>query len=185
MSPHLSVEIAEVIDSPWTAVSAMAVGSIPTGRGTPNLYALVREDGEPAFRIDVYGNRNSESYFRSEAVAWRNNVVIGFGWRVFFINALTRGAIEVDLDCYFESLRAGSEYLLVVFGTGILRLDPRGSVVWENSDLAIDGVAIQGIEGDLIRGVGEWDPPGDWRGFTISLTSGRSTGSSTHDASSQ
>jgi hypothetical protein len=44
--------------------------------------------------------------------------------------------------------------------------------MWESERLGIDGVVVHAVEGDVIEGDGEWDPPGGWQPFELSLASG-------------
>jgi hypothetical protein len=48
------------------------------------------------------------------------------------------------------------------------------SLQWRAENHGMDGVVIERVENGVIRGAGEWDRPGGWRPFTISLRSGRS-----------
>ena len=73
---------------------------------------------------------------------------------------------------YFAAFYAGKDYLLVASGEGLIRLSPRGELMWRATDLGIDGVVVNVIEGSLIRGEGEWDPPGGWRRFVLRLDTG-------------
>jgi hypothetical protein len=176
----LTVTLAPVVDVPWLTVPVVPLGALPSGAGTPELYGCVSRDGRPIARLDIYEDEGARSYFQSEAAAWHENVLVGFGYHAYVVNARTLGGIDIKLPLYFESFALASDYALVVFGSGILRLDSRGSVVWENDDLAIDGVEIDSIHDDEISGRGEWDPPGGWRPFTISLIDGRSRTSGSH-----
>jgi hypothetical protein len=172
----LTVTLASTVDAPWLTVPVVPLGVVPSGTGTPRLYGCVSRDDRPIARLDVYGDPGSETYFQSEAATWHENILVGFGHRVYVVNASTLGCVDIELPCYFQSFSLASNHALAVFGTGILRLDDRGSVVWENSSLAIDGVIIERIQDDEISGSGEWDPPGGWQPFTISLTDGRIRG---------
>jgi hypothetical protein len=169
----LTVTLSHVVDAPWLTTSVVALGAAPTGRGTPPLFGCVARGGRPLARLDIYGDPGSESYFRSEALTWYDNVIVGFGSHVYIISATTWGRVDIDLPSYFQALQVTPDYALAVFGSGILRFDGRGTIVWENDELALDGIEIDRIQGDEISGSGEWDPPGGWRPFTISLTDGR------------
>ena len=134
------------------------------------FFALVTTADRTAIRVDLY--RASEYYFRDEVIAWHDWIVVGFGERAFLVHALDLHVLEIALPLYFEAFRASDEYLLILAGQGIVRLDPRGRVIWTNDQLAIDGVQLDAIEDGLIHGSGEWDPPGGWRPFRIRLDTG-------------
>jgi hypothetical protein len=170
---NLTITLARAVDAPWLTAPVVAVGARPSTLGTLQLFGCVARNGQPIARLDIYGNPGSESYFQSEAVTWQENVVLGFGWHVYLISSSTLGCVDIDLPSYFKTLKVTSDYALAVFGCGILRFDSRGAVVWENDALAIDGVEIDRIQDNEISGRGDWDPPGDWRPFTISLIDGR------------
>ncbi len=104
------------------------------------------------------------------AMVWRDWFVFGFGGRAILLRE--GDTVEIDLDCYFGEFLAGDDYLLVISGQGIVRLDPQGRIVWRNDELGLDGVLVFDIEGDVIDGQGEWDPPGGWREFLVSLETG-------------
>jgi hypothetical protein len=173
MAQRRSVVLREVVDSPWTRAPSIAIGRVPAGRGTPLLYGLVERDGWPEWRIDVYGDPGEETYFRSAAVPWAGGIALGFGWHVYLITGPDRPVRTLHLSRYFQDFRVGEDYLLVLFGAGLMRLGPTGEHIWENSDLAVDGVVVDAIEAGVIRGQGEWDPPGRWRPFAVSLADGR------------
>ena len=50
--------------------------------------------------------------------------------------------------------------------------DRNGSIVWQSTELGVDGVVVSGVADGVIEGEGEWDPPGGWRRFRILLSSG-------------
>jgi len=174
--PSLTVTLAHTIRTPWLTTPVVALGTVPSGRGTPQLFGCVARGDRPLARLDIYGDPGSESYFQSEALTWQDNIVVGFGWHVYIVSSTTLGCVDIDLPSYFQTLQVTPDYALAVFGSGILRFDRRGTVIWENAALAIDGIRIDRIQGDEISGSGEWDPPGGWRPFAISLADGRNHG---------
>ena len=52
-------------------------------------------------------------------------------------------------------------------------IEPDGRVLWESDIVGIDGVVLDSAEPPIIKGAGEWDPPGDWRPFALSADSGQ------------
>jgi hypothetical protein len=63
--------------------------------------------------------------------------------------------------------------LLVASGTELLCFDAQAKLRWQRQDLAVDGVVVQAVEDNKIFGKAEWDPPGGWHPFTLSLESGQ------------
>jgi hypothetical protein len=152
------------------------LGNVPRSHGTPVLFGLVACDGRPERRLDLYGEPGSKSYFASQALVWGDWIAVGFGWRLYMVSTPEWVVRTVELPSYFQELRAMPDYLLVVFGSGLSRVNAAGAVAWQNDDLAVDGVEIEAIDAGVIRGRGEWDPPGRWRPFAVSLTDGRPIG---------
>ncbi|HEY7395425.1 MAG TPA: hypothetical protein VH559_11310 [Gemmatimonadaceae bacterium] len=172
-SPATNISLTTAIDPPWTAIAPIRLGGVPAGLGTADLFALITlPDGE-RIRLDLYRAGDSEFYFPDEVIAWHEWIVVGFGHRVFLIHALDRHVNEVPLPLYFEGFRSSAEYLLVLAGEGLVRLDRRGHLVWTSARLAIDGVEVDLIENGVISGRGEWDPPGGWRPFHVRLDTGQ------------
>ena len=106
------------------------------------------------------------------ALWWKGWFTFGFGWQAVLIAEGDARKVDVALDCYFEALHALDDCLLVVSGQGIVCIRPDGAIAWRNETLAIDGVIVNEIAGGVIAGDGEWDPPGGWRPFRISLSTG-------------
>jgi hypothetical protein len=52
-------------------------------------------------------------------------------------------------------------------------ISPVGNLVWQSDVLGIDGVIVDDVDNALIRGRGEWDPPGGWKPFAVSVKTGR------------
>lgn len=111
--------------------------------------------------------------FRKAAIVWYDWFVFGFGERAILVSLDLQKQIEISLGIYFETFTEDADFLLIASGQGIVRLEPQGTIVWRNDDLGIDGVLIHDIEDGIIEGDGEWDPPGGWRPFRISLATGK------------
>jgi hypothetical protein len=171
--PATSIALTTTIDLPWTDVAPIRLGASPTGLGTPDLFALIALPDGTRIRIDLYRATGSELYVRDEVMAWHDWVLIGFGYRVFLIHSADRQVREVPIPLYFEGFLASAEYLLILAGEGLVRLNRQGRIVWTNDQLAIDGVEVDSIDNDVIYGKGEWDPPGGWRPFRVRLETGQ------------
>ena len=166
------ISLVTAIDPPWTDITPIRLGAVPSSIGTPDRFALVALPGRPPLRVDLYRAYDSELYLRDEILPWQDWIAIGFGHRAFLIHTQHHDVREISIPLYFEGFRAAEDYLLVLAGQGLVRIDQKGAVVWKNADLAIDGVEIDAIESGVICGRGEWDPPGDWRPFRVRLDTG-------------
>ncbi|GHO55921.1 hypothetical protein [Ktedonobacter robiniae] len=160
---------ARTIEEPWTAVEPISLGTVPSGRGTPESYCLVEQQESQVMRFDVYG----EDRAFADAQIWKTWVVIGFADAVHFVALDTKQRYSYPLRGYFDHLYPTEAFLLVASASELLCFDPEIRLQWRAEDLGIDGVVIKSVENDMIRGEGEWDPPGGWRPFTVSLRSGR------------
>jgi len=92
------------------------------------------------------------------------------------IDSQKQSSSMIMLGSYFAAFYAAQDYLLVASGEGLLRLSSRGEVMWRASGLGIDGVLVSMVEDSLVKGDGEWDPPGGWRPFVLRLDSGEMLG---------
>jgi hypothetical protein len=123
-------------------------------------------------RFDVRYLTEEDYRHKVDVIAWREWFVFGFGGRVILLSRDTQPHRALDLGCYFSAFHCADDCLLVVSGQGIIRLNARGDVDWRNDALGVDGVIISDVENGIIDGDGVWDPPGGWKPFRLSLTSG-------------
>lgn len=166
----ITASVQNVVDAPWDRIEPVRVGSVPTGLGTPDVYVLIENDGAPLMRVDLYGNE--DCYAFEEVIIWREFVVIGLGSRVYLVNYQTQQATTVALDSYFGHFYSEEEWLIAASGNRLLLINSAGRVVWRTEELGLDGVIVDAINGRVIYGQGEWDPPGGWRPFRVNLNSG-------------
>ncbi len=169
-----SARVAPALDDRWNTVLPIRIGRIPSHLPEPDFYVLVDDaDVKPVIRLDVY-IRNDEADYGCTAIIWRQWTAIGFGSRTILISLRDQLQQEITVsNDYFSAFVPESQFLIVCFGTGLVRIEPDGVALWKNDQLGIDGVIVSQIEGDVILGNGEWDPPGGWRPFKVSLKTGR------------
>ncbi|MGE5139772.1 MAG: hypothetical protein ACM3JD_09935 [Rudaea sp.] len=164
--------LSQTLETPWTELEPIRVGQVPPGLGTPDLYVTAPVE-KATLRVDVYADRSSESLSFKEAIIWADWLVIGFGHRLYLISLVTQLPITINLGSYFAHLYPQTELLLVATAERVYGIDRGGKVKWISPQLAIDGVIIQSIVGDVASGAGQWDPPGGWRPFRLHLHSGK------------
>jgi hypothetical protein len=166
----LQATIQSLIEPPWTQLQPVLVGDISPRLGTPGLYVLVKEDGRPLFRIDVYDNSGCCVFEQVEF--WRDFLAIGAGESVHLVRLNDRETRTVRLGSYFGRLYTGADWLLIASGERLLRVSVRGEILWSTETVGLDGVVVQQVKDGIIYGEGEWDPPGGWRPFQARLDTG-------------
>jgi len=113
-----------------------------------------------------------ERSFRCDAIVWKDQIVVGFGHRVFMVRPERAETRCVSLTSYFSSLHSGDDWLLVTSGQEVVRLDEDANVIWRRTTLGLDGVVINSVRDAIISGSGDCDPPGGWKAFKIALLDG-------------
>ena len=168
---ELKITIRDVVDPPWLGAKRVPLGQVPQAQATPELYVLVEKADVPYLRVDLYADREQLRCFQ-EAIIWSSWIVIGYGSSVHFISISDGTAKTSELNDYFGHLYPREDFLLVASGSSLIRFDKQARVVWRKDNLGIDGVLVKDVADDMILGEGEWDPPGGWQPFRISLETG-------------
>jgi hypothetical protein len=171
----LSAKQRLTIDMPWVGMTPLRLGKVPTGLRTADLFVTISDDDRALLRVDLFGDSSSESFTFQDAIVWGERVFVGYGHRVYVIEPKKQAGSQIFLgptcSC-FNAFYSGQDYLLVASGESLIRLAPDGSVLWAASNLALDGVTVKSVENGLVRGQGEWNPPGGWKPFALRLDSG-------------
>jgi hypothetical protein len=147
------------------------LGSVPTGVGTPDGFVAVEVDEKPLLRIDLYRPRD-EAFAFEEVRVWFQFVAIGWGEHVYLVDPRTRRVLAIRLGSYFGHMYSAENDLLIASAERLFLVAPDGAVRWQSEHLGIDGVVVDKIDGEVVYGEGEWDPPGGWRPFSVSLRNG-------------
>ena len=171
-SAMITAEIRGMIEFPWLDTPVVRVGDVPSYLPTPDAYVTVADDDEPLLRVYVYAE--GPAPFR-EALVWKGWIVIGIGYDVHLVRPEGRDTRSVSLGSYFSyfgHLYPAEDRLLVASGDKLFCLTPDGGVAWVSKDVGLDGVIVNHVGGGIIYGQGEWDPPGGWKPFQVSLTTG-------------
>jgi hypothetical protein len=145
------------------------VGPVPIGAGTPGVYVTVERNGVPFARIDVWPL--SSGPFRQTAT-WKRFVLVGWNDHMHVVEPVTREVISIDCDGYFGHLYPVDDRLLIADASRLICIDECGQRIWESAHLGVDGVLVGDVQEGVIDGQGEWDPPGGWRPFRVSLENG-------------
>lgn len=163
-------ELHNTVDQPWTAIPAIRVGRAPTGIETPRIYVTVERDGIPFARIDAWPLWNEPF---TQALAWKHIIVLGMEEDVYLIDPVTQEANGIACDGYFGHVYPLEDKLLIADSSRLICINERGEHPWKSDTLGIDGVMLDDVRDGIIAGRGEWDPPGSWKPFRLTLASGK------------
>jgi hypothetical protein len=150
----------------------LRLGAVPRGLGTADRFLTVEDETGPRLRVDLYSAVEEHHVFE-EVQLWSGLILLGWGERLYLVNPESRATAVVDLGSYFGHLYRGDDYLLVGTMDRLVRVEPDGTVRWTSDALAIDGVIVEEVTHGIIHGSGEWDPPGGWQPFRLSLETGQ------------
>ena len=165
------VRISHSIGPEWLSLEPVRVGGAVAGQATPDRYVTLADDSGPVIRVDVYAY-GPDCFAFQQAIAWRGHLVIGFGSHMHAVAIADRTTTTVELGAYFGHLYPTADYLLIASGDGLFRMEPDRSVLWTAVGLAVDGVVVHEPGPPVIRGEGEWDPPGGWKPFALAASDG-------------
>lgn len=167
-----TVCISKPVEPTVSALTSVKVGSEPSGAGTPARFVTIFREGAPILRVALYASDSNECFAFEDAVIWRDALVVGFGNRVHLIALADHSCRSIDLGCYFGHLYPTDQYVLVASAERVFCIGTDWSVRWRSDVVGIDGVVLSTIEGPIVRGEGEWDPPGGWEPFALRTSSG-------------
>ncbi len=167
----ITAKFAAALAPPWPAVDAVALSAMPKPARTPDRYVLIEHDGTPLLRGDIYVHE-PQAYPFEDVEVWNDLVVAGYAGALHCVHTRSRQTNRHALAGYFGHLYVEPAYCLATSASEVLRLNPDGSLMWRRDGCAMDGIIIHGVDGDTIDASAEWDPPGDWRPFKLSLATG-------------
>jgi hypothetical protein len=175
----LAVAVAKTAEGEWASLPPIAIGEVRDGPADGHV--LVSRAGTPVLRIDVYF-RADDYEPKTAAEIWEGFVVVGYSAEVTLVGLAdsSRRTLRFNdrptrpdsLFDYFCQLTPGPGWFLATSGTAILCLAPGGALAWRRDGIALDGVLVHDVDGGVIVGSAEWDPPGGWRPFALSLATG-------------
>ena len=165
-------ELHNSLFKPWIEIVPIRVGPVPTGAGSPGIYVTVEHDETPFARIDVWPL--SPGPF-TQALVWKNFVFLGWNDQVHIVDLISRNVKSIECEGYFGGVYPADDHLLIADAHRLIKINERGELIWESVTVGIDGVVVDGVRDGEILGQGEWDPPGGWRPFRLSLESGQLT----------
>ncbi len=163
--------MSRTLGAKWLAVDPVRAGDMARAHEAPERYVTVTEDGAPILRVDLHAC-HADCFAFEEAIVWRGQLVVGFGSFVHAVTLADRSVVTVALGSYFGHLYPTDEYLLLTSGERVFRMEPDRSILWRSAELGIDGVVVHEAGPPVVRGDGEWDPPGGWRPFAVRAVDG-------------
>ena len=175
-SRALTCRVEKTIGPPWIATRSLRVGASPD---PPDAFVLISDGETPFLRLDLHCPPLEYDSAR-KAEIWKDWIVVGFGCRVVLVSSKDRTQRAISLSerqppslfDYFCQMVCEPDVLLVASGTRVFRIGADGAVLWKSGELGVDGVLIHDVDADTVSGDGEWDPPGGWEPYEISLATG-------------
>jgi hypothetical protein len=165
------IRIVDYTDEALSTVPAIKVG--PFNRRFPHLVAMavVEEADVPILCISLYDN-DDIFFFREEALIWPNYDVIGAGQQAAVLNLDNHSSTAIPMEGYFGYLYPTTDALLISSARHLHCFGTDGQLQWTSTLLGFDGVQVSSVEGGIITGFGNVDPPYDWKPFKLSLIDG-------------
>jgi hypothetical protein len=160
-------------------VSPILIGEVPASPPMPDEIVFIDDGDTPFMRLHLYYPAE-EYHLRTEIDFWAGWVVVGFAGRAVLISVQDGGQHTIRLsDCcppdsldYFCRISCEKDFLLVTSGRRVFRIGANGEVLWKSKEVGLDGVLAHWVCDGVIHGSGEWDPPGGWIDFKLSLETG-------------
>jgi hypothetical protein len=108
-----------------------------------------------------------------EALKIDNILAVGHEEHFYLYDLVAnRNILTLNIYGYFGNINFNEGYFYVADASSIYCIDKKGVVIWENTNLGIDGVIINDFSENEIIGSGEWDPPNGWRKFKLDKKTG-------------
>jgi hypothetical protein len=162
-----------------SVVAPIHIGEAPAGQAMPDETVFIDDGDTPFMRLHIYYPAQ-EYHLRTEIDFWAGWIVVGFAGRVVLVSIHDGGQHTIALsDCqppesldYFCRMSCEADFLLVTSGRRVFRIGANGDVLWKSKEVGLDGVIAHWVCDGVIHGSGEWDPPGGWVDFKLSLETG-------------
>lgn len=152
--------------------------------GEKDRRVLISDNGEPVVVLQLFIRADEDGFLISSAfcelLCNDRYVAIICGDHLHVFDIYTGQFSSTPLHDYVGHLYAVPdlcadrlhEQFLVATYCYVFLVHITGGIIWQSDQCAIDGVNISEIKDDVIYGNGEWDPPGGWRPFRLSLKTG-------------
>ncbi|MDC9817889.1 hypothetical protein PRK99_00705 [Pectobacterium polonicum] len=157
----------------------------PFSRGAKKRQrVLICKHDEPMILLYIYVEVDDDGYlleqcFR-ECLLNENKIALLYGQHVHLFDTVSYEVKSLYLHDYvghlyplpaISSSVLSNTFLVTTFlYTFLINVD--SGIIWQSKQCAIDGVVIDDVQDNVIYGSGEWDPPGGWEPFRLSLSTG-------------
>jgi hypothetical protein len=102
------------------------------------------------------------------------DVLIGYGNQFVIYDLEEKKQKNVlTLQGYFSEFTHTQDAIYLATDSNIICLDWAGRIRWVSPELGIDGVRIASVGNGVLKGEGEWDPPGGWKSFRLDQRTGQ------------
>jgi hypothetical protein len=131
----------------------------------------VYQNGKPVTKLDL--RHDDLTWNKKRAVKFHQFIAIGLsGFFYLYDLSSSRFVIFINFSGYFCDLQTTEDYLVVAYHSGMYCLTKYGQIKWHNSQVGLDGITIERINGNVVYGCEQIDPPDGWRDFVIDLVTG-------------
>lgn len=150
--------------------AALLGGETPHHSGRTE-YLVVR-DGEQTRAFEIPYEYHCGPF--KEAAVEGDLLLVGHE-AYFYLYELSahQSLLVLELNGYFSHFYIHGDHFYVADAQGLHCVDRKGTVLWTNHHLGLDGVVVERFTDQHLYGSGEWDPPGDWKGFVLELATGQ------------
>ncbi|MEN5015479.1 hypothetical protein ABEH87_03835 [Erwinia sp. Eh17-17] len=179
---------ARLIDRGITDVEADDIDTVNINPfahlGEKDRRVLISENGEPVMVLQLFIRADEDGFLISSAFCGLlcndRHIAIICGDHLHIFELATGNVRSLPLSDWvghiysvpdITSDRLHDQFLVATY-CYVFLVDITEGIVWKSCRCAIDGVVIHAIEDGIIYGDGEWDPPGGWEPFELSLING-------------
>jgi len=173
----LNFRIVTQIAPDWEGILVEPIGQVPATEPPPDVYVLVEKAGKPFRNLGIYFPYGSYN-FNIKALHWQDWIAVGCCDITFFVSLFRADTFIIRMaehdgeSDYFSDFWLESTFLLIITGTGIIRVEADGKIAWRNHRLGLDGISVKSVSSKTIVGIGEWDPPSGSKPFKIKTATG-------------
>lgn len=174
-SPHPAIGI----DLPFIDVDQFSQNTILSCK------ILISIDEEPKLILNIYSALNMDGLILEGCFKQikfnQDTIAILHGMHVHLFNINSHSVNSISLNDYvghlysipdLNAVELSEDFLIATFEYVFL-INSKTGIKWRSVQCAIDGILIHDIKQNIIFCSGEWDPPGGWEPFSLTLNTGQ------------